>query len=489
MDGFDLVIRGGEVVTSVDRMMADVAVRGGRVVALGEGLPKGNREIDAAGKLVLPGGVDSHCHIEQLSAFGIMTADDFYTGSVSAAYGGTTTVIPFAAQHQGQSLRKVVDDYRQASRKSVIDHAFHMIVSDPTQIVLKDELPKLIEEGYSSIKLFMTYDKIRVSDEQMLDVLLLARTEGAMVVVHAENHGMIHWLADKLLTKGYTAPKYHAVSHVRLAETDAVSRAIQMAAMIDQPLVIFHVSTEGSMNAIRSAQDQGLKIYGETCPQYLFLTADDLDQPGVEGAMWCCSPPPRDRQDQDAMWRGLGNGTFQVFSSDHAPYSFDEHGKLARSTNPNFKEIANGLPGLELRMPLLFSEGVLGGKIDIHRFVELCCTNGAKVYGLHPKKGTIAIGSDADIALWDPEKTERITNETTHDATGYSPYIGRTVTGWPTTVLSRGEVIIENGHFVGKKGRGQFLPRAAGPAAQPLGRLIPEMDPAHNFGAVMIEEV
>ena len=486
LSDFDLVIRGGTVVTATDRMTADVGIRGERIAALGERLGAGEREIDASGRLVLPGGVDSHCHIEQLSAFGVMTADDFYTGTTSAAHGGTTTVISFAAQQRGESVREVVEDYRACAKKAVIDHAFHMIVSDPSPKVLEDELPALIKEGFSSIKLFMTYDKIRVSDEQMLDVLALARKEGAMVVVHAENHGMIHWLAQRLLDRGYTAPKYHAVSHVRLAETEAVSRAIQMSAMVDQPLVIFHVSTEGSMNVIRTAQDQGQKIYGETCPQYLFLTADDLDKPGVDGAMWCCSPPPRDQADQDAMWRGLANGTFQVFSSDHAPYSFDEHGKLARGQNPDFKNIANGLPGLELRMPLLFSEGVMKGRIDIHRFIDLCCTGGARLYGLHPKKGTIAIGSDADIAIWDPDKTVTIEHDSTHDATGYCPYVGMTLTGWPVTVLSRGEVIVDKGDLQGAHGRGQLLLRNAGEAARPRGRLVPEIDPSRNFGAEVL---
>ena len=486
MNEFDLVIRGGEVITAADRMTADVGISGGRITALGEKLGRGNREIDARGKLVLPGGVDSHCHIEQLSAMGIMTADDFYSGTVSAAHGGTTTVISFAAQHRGQSLGKVVDDYRDCAKKAVIDHAFHMIVSDPSPTVLEDELPGLINEGMSSIKIFMTYDKIRLTDEQVLDILTLARTEGAMVVVHAENHGMIHWLVNRLLDKGYTAPKYHAVSHVRLAETEAVSRAIQMADLIDQPLTIFHVSTEGSMDVIRAAQDRGQKVYGETCPQYLFLSADDLDKPGVEGAMWCCSPPPRDKADQEAMWRGLANGTFQVFSSDHAPYSFDERGKLARGPDPTFKEIANGLPGLELRMPLLFSEGVMKGRIDIHRFVDLCCTGGARLYGLHPKKGTVAIGADADIAIWDPEKRTEIRHDTTHDATGYCPYVGMMLTGWPVTVLSRGEVIVEGGDFSGERGRGRLLLRAAGDAAKPRGRLQPEMDPARNFGAKVV---
>jgi dihydropyrimidinase len=486
MQELDLVVRDGTVVTATDSFRADVGVRGGRVVALAEDLPRAAAEIDAAGRLVLPGGVDSHCHIEQLSGMGIWNADDFHTGTVAAAFGGTTTVIPFAAQHRGQSMRNVVADYRERAKKAVIDHAFHMIVSDPSEEVLRDELPALIRDGYASLKLFMTYPLLRLDDAQMLDLLSLARRERAMVSVHAENDAMIAWVTRRLLERGYPAPRYHAISHPRLAEAEAVHRLIAMAALVDQPIVVFHVTTTAAMAAIRDAQSRGQKVFAETCPQYLLFQASDLDKPGLEGAKWMFSPPARDAADRAAIWRGVQNGTFQIVSSDHAPYRFDESGKLAKGPNPSFKQIANGIPGIELRLPLLFSEGVGNGRFDLHRFVALGCTNPARIYGLHPKKGTIAVGSDADLAIWDPKKTVEITDATTHDAAGYCPYAGMTVTGWPTTVIARGEVIVDRGELLAQRGRGRFLPRAAGEAAEPAGLLVPEMEPARNFGAELL---
>ncbi len=486
MPDLDLVIRNGTVVTATDRFTCDVGVRGGRIVALAEDLPRADRELDARGKLVLPGGVDSHCHIEQLSGMGVWNADDFESGTVSAAFGGTTTVIPFAAQHHGESMRGVVADYRARAQKAVIDHAFHMIVSDPSPAVL-GELPALIREGYASLKLFMTYPLLRLADEQVLDLLTLARAEGAMVSVHAENDAMLAWTARRLLERGHQAPRYHAISHPRIAEAEAVNRLLAMAALVDQPVVVFHVTTEDSMAAIRNAQTRGQKVFAETCPQYLLLTAADLDRPGLEGAKWMFSPPARDAADQEAIWRGVRNGTFQLVTSDHAPYRFDASGKLAAGPEPSFKQIANGIPGIELRLPLLFSEGVRKNRIDLNRLVELACTNPARIYGLHPRKGTIAIGSDADLAIWDPEKTVELSDATTHDRTGYCPYAGMTVTGWPVTVVSRGEVIIDAGELVAERGRGRFLPRAAGPAAKPLGRLVAELDPERNFGAVLLD--
>jgi dihydropyrimidinase len=485
MQDLDLVIRNGTVVTAVDGFACDVGVRGGRVVALAEDLPSGAREIDAAGLLVLPGGVDSHCHIEQLSGMGVWNADDFESGTISAAFGGTTTVIPFAAQHRGASMVDVVADYRERARKAVVDHAFHMIVSDPSEKVMA-ELPGLIRDGYSSLKLFMTYPLLRLADEQVLDLLTLARTEGAMVSVHAENDAMIAWTVQRLLARGHTAPRYHAISHPRLAETEAVGRLIAMAALVDQPIVVFHVTTAGSMAAIRDAQTCGQKVFAETCPQYLLYGAEDLDKPGLEGAKWMFSPPARDAGDREAIWQGVRNGTFQMVTSDHAPYRFDQSGKLAAGDDPTFKQIANGIPGIELRLPLLFSEGVGKGRIDLNRFVALCCTNPARTYGLHPRKGTIAVGSDADLALWDPGHVVEVTDRTTHDATGYCPYAGMTLKGWPVTVLSRGEVIVEDGELLAGRGRGCFLPRPAGEAARPLGRLAPELDPARNFGAELL---
>jgi dihydropyrimidinase len=484
MNQFDTVVRGGTVVTATDAVRCDVGIRDGRIAALGLELGGAAREIEASGRLVLPGGIDAHCHIEQRSSFGIMSADDFHSGTVSAVFGGNTTIIPFAAQHRGQSLREVVRAYHEcAEPKAVIDYAFHLIVSDPTEQVVGQELPALIKDGYTSFKVFMTYEMMRLDDRQMLDVLSVARREGAMVMVHAENHDMIQWLTDRLLDGGWRAPKYHAVSHARLAEGEATHRAINLAALVDVPLLIVHVSAEEAIRSIREAQTRGLRVYGETCPQYLFLTAADLDRDGMEGAKFCCSPPPRDEAAQEACWEALANGTFQLFSSDHAPYRFDESGKLKAGPKASFKQIANGVPGIEVRLPLLFSEGVRKGRIGLNEFVALTSTNAAKLYGLHPRKGTIAVGADADIALWDPDREVTIRHAMLHDNVGYTPYEGRTVTGWPVKVWSRGRLVVDEGELHAERGSGEFLPCGLPEPARPRGRPAPELDPARNFGA------
>ena len=488
MDSFDTVIRGGTVVTAADSTQCDVGIRGGRITALAQDLPAADHEIDARGKLVLPGGVEGHCHIEQESSVGnVMSADDFFTGTRSAVFGGTTTTLSFAAQMKGQSLRKVVDDYHAlAASKAVIDYGFHLIVSDPTEQTMNEHLPALIKEGMTSFKVYMTYDSLKLDDHQMLDVLATARQHGAMVMIHAENHDMIRWLTERLLQGGYDAPKFHAISHVELAEDEATHRAIRLSELIDVPILVVHVSASEAMAEIRRAQTAGLKVYGETCPQYLFLTASDLDREGAEGAKYCCSPPPRDASHHDIIWQGLANGTFQVFSSDHAPYRFDETGKLAAGPNPTFPQVANGVPGIELRLPLLFSEGVGKGRIDIQQFVALTSTNVAKIYGLLPRKGTIAVGSDADIAIWDPDLEVTVTWDLLHDNVGYTPYEGRKLRGWPVTVLSRGRVAVEDGELKVERGSGQFLSRYLSDAAQPLNRLVPEMDVNRNFGAKIL---
>ena len=274
---YDLIIRGGRVATTTDVFEADVAISGETIAAVGKGLPAAKREIDARGKLVLPGGVDSHAHIEQLSAAGIMNADTFESATVSAAFGGTTTVIPFAAQHVGMKLPQVVEDYHALAKKgAVIDYAFHMIIADATKETVEEHIPALVKQGHASIKIFMTYDRLKVDDEPLLDILLAARQSGAMLCAHAENHGIIAWMVKRLLARGYTMPKYHAVSHARVSEAEAFTRLIGMAALIDQPIMIFHVSTAEGAKVIRDARGQGLKVFAETCPQYLFLTADDL---------------------------------------------------------------------------------------------------------------------------------------------------------------------------------------------------------------------
>ena len=487
MADFDLLVTGGRVATASDSFEADVAVRDGRIVALGHDLGSAARTIDARGLLVLPGGIDAHCHIEQESSMGLMTADDFYSGSVSAAFGGTTTIMPFAAQHRGQSLREVVKKTHEAAGpKAVIDYAFHLIVSDPNEQVLGQELPGLIMDGYTSFKVYMTYEALKISDRQMLEVLALARQHGAMTMVHAENDDVISWISDRLLNRGYTAPRYHTVSHPRIAESEASRRAIDLARLLDAPMLIVHVSEPEAAQAILEARNKGLEIYGETCPQYLFLTAEDLNRDGLEGAKFCCSPPPRDAAAQEAIWRGLKNGTFQVYSSDHAPYRNDETGKLIAGPNPTFRQISNGVPGLEVRMPLLFSEGVGTGRLTLNEFVALTTTNAAKIYGLHPRKGTIAVGSDADLAIWDPTWRRVISQDMLHDAMDYTPYEGRAVTGWPRIVISRGRVVVEDEVLQVERGSGAFLDRVPEVRPKNAERLAPELDPSRNFGADLL---
>ena len=486
MNQFDLLIKNGMVYTAVDSFEADIAVKDGKIIALGQNLGNAERVIDAEGMLVLPGGIDAHCHIEQESSTRIMTADDFYSGSVSAAFGGNTTFLPFAAQHRGQSLREVVDTARDRARtKAVIDYGLHLIISDPTEKVLEEELPALIKEGYTSFKVYMTYEMLKINDREMLDILALARKNGAMTMVHAENNEVITWITERLLTRGYHAPKFHAVSHAPIAESEASRRAIDLARLVDAPLLIVHVSEPEAARAILEARNNGLPIYGETCPQYLFLTAEDLNKNGMEGAKYCCSPPPRDKAAQEAIWLGLRNGTFQVFSSDHAPYRFDESGKFHAGANPSFKQIANGVPGLETRMPLLFSEGVLKGRLTLNEFVALTSTNAARIYGLHPRKGSLAIGSDADITIWDPKWGRIIPQDMLHDNMDYTPYEGMEVTGWPRIVIIRGRVAVEEETLKLDRGAGEFLKRTpAKPGLEPLPSS--PLSPLRNFGANLL---
>ncbi|MFG1421782.1 dihydropyrimidinase [Roseixanthobacter liquoris] len=483
---FDLVVRNGTVVTEAGLSRCDVGIANGIITALGLELGPGARELDATARLVLPGGIDAHCHIEQVSSYGLMGADDFFAASRAAAFGGTTTIVPFAAQHRGQRLPDVFADYhRRAREKSILDYSFHALISDPTEDLLNDHLPRLIAEGITSIKLFTAYDLIAVSDEQILDLLSVCREHGAMAMVHAENNGMIKWMAKKLIAGGFTAPKYHAMSHPRLAEVEAVRRCIALATLADAPLLIVHVSTVEALAAIRAARAEGRAIFGETCPQYLLLSAADLDLPGYEGAKFCFSPPPRGPVEQEALWAGLADGTLQIYSSDHAPYRMDETGKFARSATPTFKDIANGIPGIEVRLPLLFSEGVNGGRIDLPRFVALSATNAAKLYGLFPRKGTIAVGSDADLALWDPDRRVTLRAADLHDTVGYTPFEGREVTGWPTTIVRRGDVIVDDGVLNAAPGSGRFIARAASGRAAGTPPPVPETDTATNFGAAL----
>ena len=455
----DLVIRGGTVVTAEKTMRADVGIEGEKVAQIGSGLA-GKKIIDAAGKLVMPGGVDSHCHVEQLSSTGKMCADDFYSATVAAVFGGTTTIIPFAAQHRGNSIVAVVDDYaRRAAEKAVIDYGFHLIIADPSPTALDDELPQMVKRGITSFKVYMTYELLRLNDAQMLDVLAAADRERALVMVHAENHEMIQWITKRLLERGHGAPKFHMTAHDPIAEAEATNRVVSLSRLLDVPVLIVHVSGGEAVRTIRAAQTLGARVFAETCPQYLFLKASDADKPGLEGAKWCCSPPPRDEASQEAVWQGLKDGTFQVLSSDHAPYRFDESGKLPKGERTTFKEMANGVPGLQVRLPLLFSEGVGKKRITMQEFVAVTAANHARMYGLYPRKGTIEAGADADIAIWEPEKRVTLTAAMMKDNVGYTPYEGMTVTGWPTTVISRGRLAVHEDRLLLERGSGKFIAR------------------------------
>lgn len=474
-EAFDLVIRNARVATASDSFESDIGIRDGVIQQLGRQLAAGAREIDAAGRVVTPGGVDAHCHLDQPMAPPLRMADDFDTGTRAAACGGTTTVIPFAAQVKGQSLRAAVDDYHsRAQGKSHLDHAFHLIVSDPTPDVLTRELPELIQEGYTSFKIYMTYDDLKLNDGQILDVLEVARRHDSMAMIHAENADCIAWLTRRLEAAGRTAPRFHAHARPMLVEREATHRAIALAELIDVPILIVHVSGREAVEQIRWARSQGLKVFAETCPQYLFLTAEDLGiDDSYKGARCVCSPPPRDKQNQQVIWDGLADGLFTVFSSDHAPFRSDgTEGKKPGGEEVPFQHIPNGIPGIETRMPLLYSEGVLGGRITLQRFVELTATNPAKAYGLHPRKGTIAIGSDADLVIWD-EGERTVRNAELHHAVDYTPYEGMELRAWPGTTLAGGEVVWDGRNFHPRPGQGRYLRRGRPSLLPPVPRTAP----------------
>lgn len=457
----DLVIKGGTVATAADVARCDVGIKDGRIVALAHGLTAAH-EVDATGLLVLPGGVDAHCHMDQPVEPGVRMADGFETGTRSAACGGTTTVIPFAAQLRGMTLREALADYHgRADGNAFIDYGFHMIITDPTPAVLHDELPSLVAEGYTSFKIYMTYEDLKLDDRQIIECLAAARATGAQTMIHAENSDCISWLTEALEAAGQTAPRYHATSRPPVVEREATHRAMSLAELVDVSVLIVHVSGAEAIEQIRWGRARGLDIHAETCPQYLFLTADDLDRDGFEGAKYVCSPPPRDTANQEAVWTGLRTGVLDVFSSDHAPFRFDDpEGKMAHGVDAHFSSIPNGIPGLETRMALLFSGGVMTGRLSLQEFVALTSTTPAEIYGLRPRKGSIAVGSDADIGLWDPGATWTVRNELLHHAVDYTPYEGLELRGRCVTTYSRGVALWQDGEVVGTPGHGRFLRRS-----------------------------
>jgi dihydropyrimidinase len=359
-------------------------------------------------------------------------------------------------QMRGQSLRAIVDDYHDRARsKAHIDYGFHLIVGDPTPKVVNEELPELFAEGCTSIKLYLTYEGLKLDDYEVLTILDLARREGILVMVHAENDACIRWLTDRLLESRKTALRYHVTAHPSIGEREAAFRAISFSELIETPIMIVHVSSAGVVDEIRRAQARGLPIYAETCPQYLFLSAEDIDTTDMSGAKYVCTPPPRERANQPDMWRGILDGTLAVFSSDHSPWNYAD--KIAGGPNTPFTDVLNGIPGIETRLPLLFSATQQNGRLSLSHFVDITTTTPAKLYGLYPRKGVIAVGSDADFAIWDPEKIVTIRNTMLHHAVDHTPYEGMQVKGWPVVTISRGEIVCADGRVTAAAGRGRFL--------------------------------
>jgi dihydropyrimidinase len=470
MPDHDLVIRGGTVATAFGTTRCDVGIRDGRIATLAERIEDNARVLDAGGLLVLPGGVDTHCHIEQPEANGTVHEESFVSASTSAFAGGTTSVVCFIPQFKGAGILDRFAEYRARAAHAMLDHAFHQIISDPTDEVVERDIPKLVEAGVRSLKVFLTYEPLHLTDAEYIRVLLAARRHGCLVTVHCENYDAINWRTAALLAAGLTAPKYHAWSRPPVVEREATHRAIALAELVDQPIQVFHVSCDEAAEEIARAQARGLKVWGETCPQYVTLTAADMDRPGFEGAKFMCSPAPRDASEHARIWARIRQGTLDVVSSDHCGYSFGGTlGKAQNGREAPFRDIPNGIPGLAARLPILFSEGVAKGRITLEHFVALTATNPARIMGLAPRKGVIQPGADADLVLWDAEKRATLNNALMQHAIDYSPYEALEVTGWPVATIRRGTVVMQDGVVQAEPGSGTYLPRGPYALATPRG--------------------
>src|SRR6185369_3356270 len=457
-----ILIKGGRVVTAVDSYIADILIEDSVIALIGRDLDRiageVDKKIDASGKLVIPGGIDPHTHMD-LPFGGTSSSDDFETGTRAAAFGGTTTIIDFAVQYHGQALNQALDVwFAKAQGKATIDYGFHMIVTDmPDQRL--PELHGLIDQGVSSFKLFMAYPGVfLVDDGTIFKAMSKAGEHGGLICMHAENGVVIDVLVKRAIAEGKTAPKYHALTRPTRAEAEGVHRAIAIAEMAHAPVYIVHLSCYDALREVQNARDLGLPAYAETCPQYLFLDYSYYERDGFEGAKWVMTPPLRDKTNQEKLWNGLRGNDLQVISTDHCPFCFKEQKELGRD---DFTKIPNGGPGVEHRMSLVFDGGVVRRRISLNRFVELTSTAAAKIFGLFPKKGTIAVGSDADIVIFNPEREHVISAATHHMRVDYSAYEGRKVRGVTEIVLSRGKVIVENGEWKGKIGAGGFIKRSA----------------------------
>jgi dihydropyrimidinase len=457
---FDTIITNGRVVTATDTYTADVAIADGKITALGQSLPRDNAAIiiDANGKYVFPGGIDVHTHLD-MPFGGTTSADDFETGTRAAAFGGTTTLIDFAIQYKGQTLRTAFDAWmKKASDKAVCDYSFHCIITDLPDAQI-NEMNALIREGVTSFKLFMAYPGVFMLDDgSIFKALQTSAKNGGLVCMHAENGNAIDVIVQQALAQGKKAPKYHALTRPTTAEAEATSRAIALAEMAGAPIYIVHLSCNDALEKVREARDRGLPVYAETCPQYLYLSIENFDVPGFEGAKYVFTPPLREKWHQEKLWEGLKRDHLQVVSTDHCPFCFKEQKELGRD---DFTKIPNGGPGIEHRMSLVYSGGVAKGRFSVNRFVEMVSTTPAKLFGLYPRKGTIAVSGDADLVVFDPSRKHKISAATHHMRVDYSMFEGIEVTGMPDVVLSRGRVVVQSDQFLGRAGAGEFLKRSA----------------------------
>ena len=485
---YDLVVRGGLLAGPAEVFDADLGVKDGVIAAIGRGLARGTEEIDARGCIVMPGGIDPHCHIEEVGQDGSVHEETFASGTAAALAGGTTSILCFLPQWKGHSLAASAPGYATRAEAALCDYGFHQIVTDPTPAVLEQEIPALVARGVRSLKVFLTYDPLKLSDGQFLEVLACARRHGAFVTVHCENYDAIGWRLDALLAAGLTDPLQHAWARPPVVEREATHRAIALAELVDQPIQVFHVSCDEAASEIARARARGLKVWGETCPQYLTLSTDDLARPGFEGAKFVCSPALRPPEERERVWGHVAAGVLDVVSSDHCGFSYStakrapgggygQGGTGAAATRPDgtpaFNAIPNGVPGIETRMSVLFSEGVATGRIDLPAFVRLTSFNAARLFGLAGRKGTLAPGADADLVLWDPDAVWTVANANLHHAIDYTPWEGFSAKGRPVATIRRGEVTVRQGEILAKPGSGRFLARGPYALAQPRG-IVPD---------------
>lgn len=463
----EVLIKAGRIVTAVDDYVADILLKNGRIEAIARDIPVDSIEThDASGLIVMPGGVDVHTHME-FPLGSAETCDTFETGTRSAAFGGTTTIIDFALQQKGETPKQALDrQLAVAEPKSCVDYGFHIILTDVTAATLA-ELPDTINrEGVSSFKMFMAYPGIlMVDDGDIFKAMRAVGDKGGMINLHAENGSVIQVLIEEALAQGNTSPKYHAVTRPRLMEAEATHRAIRLAELAEVPVYIVHLSAKEALEAVVEARDRGIPAFAETCPHYLFLTSEEYNRPGFEAAKYVMTPPLREHDCQQALWRGLKFDDLQIVSTDHCPFCFNENPygihRSKQLGRDNFEKIPNGAPGVELRIPLLYDGGVNAGRISLNRFVQLTSTAPAKMFGLFPRKGTIAVGSDADIVLFDPKKSHILSASTHHSNVDYSLFEGRQVTGKVEKVFLRGQLIVDGDRWLGQPGSGQYQKRSA----------------------------